>query len=399
MMQRPNYREGFQNALLTASNRFAQALDSERENRLRDAKEEREKKTFEQAMKMAPYEERRASAQATGAETAAAAGKIELGEAERGQGLRKQLDEVQAIPEGIRNPDKEYEIMDRLLGKPVGFHKQAETERVGKVGREAEAHTSAMQTDTAQRGYIGAQTKRALAEAQGGTGDANWQVTDTSEGKVQVNPKTGETRPLTGPDGKQLRSPKEPGIKLNEAQTKTLGAAGMAKTMLNDLAAKFKGGGLGGVGGFVADVAESVPFVGGKVAPKTAEYNDQRRIVAETFLREATGAAAPAPEVKFYTNLLPEPGDSEAQAQSALNAFRGAVKAKVKGVAETLRAQGREADAQNIEQNLETLFADSENIKTSELEDLSDDEIDSQLRAKGIDPVTGKKLRMANGAQ
>jgi hypothetical protein len=262
--------------------------------------------------------------------------------------------------------------------------------------RAGEAHADDLKTSAANRTLTFANAGRVKT---GSDDSVTWQTTDTDKGKVQVNPKTGETRSLTGPDGKPLHSAKEPGIKLNEAQTKTLGAAGMAKTMLNELASKFKGGGLGGAGGFVADVTESIPFVGGKMAPKTAEYNDQRRIVAETFLREATGAAAPAPEVKFYTNLLPEPGDSEAQAQSALNAFRGAVKAKVKGVAETLRAQGREADAKSIEQNLNKLFSDSEDIKTRKPEDLSDDELDAQLRAKGIDPTTGKKLRVANGAQ
>lgn len=151
--------------------------------------------------------------------------------------------------------------------------------------------------------------------------------------------------------------------KLNEAQSKIVGAAGMAKVMLDDVANQFKDSKLGGMGGFAADVVESVPLIGGKLAPKTNEYNDKRRLTAETFLREATGAAAPAPEIKFYTNLLPEGGDSPEQAQSALNAFRGAVMAKVKGVATTLRAQGKDAQATQLETKMQSLFDSSVNIK------------------------------------
>jgi len=152
-------------------------------------------------------------------------------------------------------------------------------------------------------------------------------------------------------------------LKLSEAQLKTVSAAGMAKVMLNDLASQFKKSNLGGVSGYGADVVESVPLFGGKLAPKTNEYNDKKRIVAETFLREATGAAAPKEEVKFYVGLLPEPGDSEEQAQSSLNAFRMAVKAKATGVVESLRLQGHDDQAALIQSRLDTLFSDSQNIK------------------------------------
>lgn len=180
-----------------------------------------------------------------------------------------------------------------------------------------------------------------------------------------------ETKARTGLLGAQTlkareATTKEPAAKetrLTEAQSKTLGAAGMAKTMLDDLANQFKGSKLGGMKGFAADMVESVPVVGGKMAPETNAYNDKRRITAETFLREATGAAAPAAEIKFYTNLLPEPGDSEEQAQSSLDAFRGAVMAKVNGVAATLRAQGKDAQADEIESKMKTLFSTSANIK------------------------------------
>lgn len=151
--------------------------------------------------------------------------------------------------------------------------------------------------------------------------------------------------------------------KLTEKQSSTLGAAGMAKTMLDDLANQFKDSNLGGVSGFASDVVESIPLIGGKLAPKTNEFNDKRRITAETFLREATGAAAPKEEVKFYTRLLPEAGDSPEQAQSALNAFRGAVMAKVKGIASTLRAQGKDDQAAQIESRMQGLFDTSVNIK------------------------------------
>lgn len=250
-------------------------------------------------------------------------------------------------------------------------------EKKNKAGRDAAESTAGIAETQARTKLYGAQAEK---EAKGGHNSKNWQITDTDKGKVQVDPESGETRPLVDREGKPLRSPKEPGIKLNEAQSKTIAAAGMAKQMLDEISNKFKSGGLGGAAGLVSDVVESVPFVGGKMAPKTAEYNDQRRIVAETFLREATGAAAPKEEVKFYSNLLPEPGDNETQAQSAISSFRQAVKAKVKGVAETLRAQRREDDAKSIEENLEKLFSDSADIKPADdYESMTDDQLREAL--------------------
>lgn len=109
-VQRPDYRGQFQNALLTASSRFSQALDAERENRLRDAREEREKKTFDVAIKgeMARTQE---------AERIAAEGQ-EIA------GAKKDLKTIQAVPDTIRNPDKEYELMDKALGKEPGYFKR-----------------------------------------------------------------------------------------------------------------------------------------------------------------------------------------------------------------------------------------------------------------------------------
>jgi hypothetical protein len=161
---------------------------------------------------------------------------------------------------------------------------------------------------------------------------------------------------------KERESGKTQGMKLTEKQSQVLGAAGMAKTMLDDLANQFNKGNLSGARGFAADVVESIPVVGGKLAPKANEYNDKKRIIAETFLREATGAAAPKEEIKFYTRLLPELGDSEEQAQSALTAFRSAVKAKVQGVVEAKRAQGLDGEANQIESRMASLFSDSVNI-------------------------------------
>lgn len=219
-----------------------------------------------------------------------------------------------------RAGDKAISPQDYYRSKKSGMSEET---------RKQEGHASDLKTAEAQRGLIGANTLRARADA---------------------NKPTAIDKPL----------------KLSEAQLKTVSAAGMAKNMLDDLATQFTASKLGGASGFASDVAESVPFVGGKIAPKTAEYNDKRRIVAETFLREATGAAAPAPEIKFYTNLLPSPGDSPEQAQSKIEAFRLAVLSKTQGVIESLRLQGHDDQAGMIESRLNALFADGVNIGETE---------------------------------
>jgi hypothetical protein len=149
------------------------------------------------------------------------------------------------------------------------------------------------------------------------------------------------------------------GIKLTAGQQTTLADIAEANGMLNSLAQSFNQTGMAQSPGkaFAADVVESVPFVGGKIAPKTAQYNDNRRITAEKFLRAATGAAAPEKEVKFYASLLPEPGDDAQQAQNAIDAFRSAVKDKALSISSALKLQGRDQDAQEIEGRINDLFA------------------------------------------
>jgi hypothetical protein len=152
--------------------------------------------------------------------------------------------------------------------------------------------------------------------------------------------------------------------KLTPAQAGTLADISEAQGMLNNLAQSFNKNGMAKSPGkaYAADVIESIPIIGGKLAPKTAEFNDNKRITAEKFLRAATGAAAPKSEVKFYASLLPEAGDSPAQAQSAMNSFRAAVKAKALGVPSALRLEGREAEAQAVEARIEQLFAEGSDI-------------------------------------
>ena len=179
----------------------------------------------------------------------------------------------QVTPEELRTQRGREEKMKGLEVESAEF---GLGEKKNKAGRDAEAHRSGLQTDEAQRGLIGAQTEKTRADA-----------------------------------AKAEREKPYQGIKLTEGQSKVIGAAATAKQMLDEIATEFKEGKLGGAGGFAADVVESVPLVGGKLAPKTNAYNDKRRITAETFLREATGAAAPAEEVRLYTKMLPEPGDSE----------------------------------------------------------------------------------------
>ncbi|HEU0079492.1 MAG TPA: hypothetical protein VFQ76_17680, partial [Longimicrobiaceae bacterium] len=51
-----------------------------------------------------------------------------------------------------------------------------------------------------------APSSRGSGDGDGGGRAINWQVVNTADGVVQVNPRTGETRPVQGPGGGPLRS-------------------------------------------------------------------------------------------------------------------------------------------------------------------------------------------------
>ncbi len=153
-------------------------------------------------------------------------------------------------------------------------------------------------------------------------------------------------------------APKQGEVKLNNSQSGMLAEISEANIMVDNIAGSFNKAGMAKSPGkaWAADAVESLPFIGGKLAPKTSQYNDDRRITAEKFLRAATGAAAPDHEVAKYAAMLPEPGDNSGQAQSAIDSFRSAVKAKAMSVASTLDLEGRTDEAGNLRGRLEQLF-------------------------------------------
>ncbi len=146
----------------------------------------------------------------------------------------------------------------------------------------------------------------------------------------------------------------------------------------------------GGVSGGIAGATEKIPFVGEKVAPKTANYQNKRKQTAEVFLRAATGAQANDTEVKLYAGFLPEPGDSRRTAEAKFKNFIASVRARSRGATDLFRLTGEDETAAFIEGRMDELF-DFE-FSLTDKKDAEDEETGLPLdQAKRLKELRSKK--------
>lgn len=80
--------------------------------------------------------------------------------------------------------------------------------------------------------------------------------------------------------------------------------------------------------------------------PKYKVYDDTKKILSETALRIATGAATNPSEIAAYKAMLPEPGDAPAVATNKINNFFTRANEALEGTSVRLESQGFVQQAQ-----------------------------------------------------
>lgn len=146
-------------------------------------------------------------------------------------------------------------------------------------------------------------------------------------------------------------------VPLSEQQKRDVTAVGTGTRLLTSLVNEFKSVNTGNAIQAAKSKISDLPIVGQRIAPKEASYNSTKRLTAETYLREATGATAPEKEVDTYEGFMPDIGDTPEQAQSKLNVFIDRIKAKNEGVVSYLEAFGDMESAKKIREQGQRLLS------------------------------------------
>lgn len=135
--------------------------------------------------------------------------------------------------------------------------------------------------------------------------------------------------------------------------------------------------------GEATSLLSKTPLVGKRAFPEEAKFNDNKTIMAERFLRAATGAAAPDNEKKTYGNFLPNWGDPADIAQNKIDNFLDHIQAKASKAISKWRIIGsvsslKKADLaeENIKKMMQSvqrivplpLMTDLERVELEELE-------------------------------
>lgn len=163
--------------------------------------------------------------------------------------------------------------------------------------------------------------------------DVNWQTEETPGGFVQINPRTGATRPVTSGDGKQIGPPppREPAppqprnpVRPTERQSQILAvlpAAKVALGQINDYLAE-KGGTVPGTA-WLAKIGNAVT-PGQRFVPEEAQaYQQAALVIANAILRAESGGTMTEDEIKNKAlAIIPQPGDKPATVKQKLESLR-----------------------------------------------------------------------------
>jgi len=127
-----------------------------------------------------------------------------------------------------------------------------------------------------------------------------------------------------------------------------LSAVEEGKYLLSNLVDTFKKSGFGGAGSAIGEATAKIPLVGKYAAGKNKEYQNQRRLAAETWLRAATGAAAPKHEVDTYTGFLPSESDPPEIADKKIQNFFDKIAAKAEARTKIFDVEGKSLEQRGM---------------------------------------------------
>lgn len=275
------------------------------------------------------------------------------------------------------------EDQGRRADKTLGLTEESLRFKQSQAKQKSEAEEKAAAREAARRNAI-------IRDAQ----RINLLPEEEQEGAArqlfaQVDPKgfSSKMSGLGGPDltkaiemliMKEGLKTKSQTLKPTAEEQKGLGAVGPAVEDLNDLVHQFKTKDISGAKNVGKGLKAKVPLAGKFLAPDAATFNQKKRVVSERFLRAATGAAAPAHEVRTYMGFLPDVGDPQDIAQNKLDVFKQNVKAKATQHTSRLRLQGFVQEADIIENRIDEMLATVDNIIDGKAATSSGFEIEEQ---------------------
>jgi hypothetical protein len=149
----------------------------------------------------------------------------------------------------------------------------------------------------------------------------------------------------------------------SEKEKTMLIAAEEGKQLLTSLVNTFRGSGFGDPTDVGGELVAGVPFAGKFMAKKTAAYNNQKKLASETWLRAATGAAAPPKEVATYMSFLPTPSDPPEIAQKKIQNFFDKISAKAEASAKVIDIEGKGLEKRGIQHLASVKFEKADLIR------------------------------------
>lgn len=181
-------------------------------------------------------------------------------------------------------------------------------------------------------------------------------------GRPYPSVKVGITKGKSeGPSGSEALRASD----LSEEEKKRIAAINEGKTLLSNLVTTFKESGYGGIGSAVGETTAKVPLIGKHLASKHAEYQKQKELASEVWLRAATGAATNPSEIKRYAGFLPDESDPPDLAQSKIDNFFEKINVLAKG-----RGDAIEIEAKGLEKLGKLELAKAKRIQVGAINDL-----------------------------
>lgn len=191
-----------------------------------------------------------------------------------------------------------------------------------------------------------------------------------------------------------LKLAKTPQIKLSAAEKNDLGTIAKSVEAFNAVSKMFKENDLSGLKAAFPGMISKLPVVGGKLQPEPYEYEKLKRRLAEDALRDATGAAAPAHEVRTYMAFFPDVGDTEREAQAKIEGMKVFLRGKGEKVALGLEASGNKTGADSIRGIYEDKIGSISDIYTKQQIIEVDDETGERYRFLGGDKTDPKNWEL-----